>query len=736
MTTPETTGSKRPFRSLRTTLTLAFLFLSIAVLIISTALEGYFGSITQRDTIEEHQQLIAKNAAEAVRGFVEERFNALDAAVRFSDLAAANPEARRLALEKLLGSDTSIRWLTFFDTNGEQLSKISRLSGFAQEEPIGERTKTGFLDSVAGRGERYISQVIIDRITNEPLVVMATPVKNVFGDVKGILAAEVNLKFMWDLVGKLAIGKNGLAYVVDRGGNLIAFGDVGLVLKRDNLARLREVNEFINNSFEANSHVSKGILDTYVITTRETLGMPDWAVMVELPVTEAYEGIIRMLLLLFLILIFSFVLAIVVGSLLSERITKPIIRLRDAAQEIRRGKLETRIQVGSNNEIGQLAESFNDMTGRLAELIRELREEQARLLASINNLPLGFVLADVRGRIVLRNAAVDAVLGLGNAEVTLDVIAKTFEGTFDFKTRAAECMRERKIIELKEVSYGKKILRVVFIPIVMIRDHEEIIGYVLLIEDITEEKALERTRDEFFLIASHELRTPLTAIRGNIEMIQDFYGSKIQEKEVLDMISDVHDASIRLIALVNDFLDVSHIEQHRIELKKETIDLATTAKEVMHELGGLALKKGITLTLNVAPDVPRALGDKDRTKQILFNLVGNGINYTPKGSVTITIGKEKNRTVKVSVIDTGVGIREAGRQFLFKKFQQAGENIMTRGVTKGTGLGLYISKLLIEDMGGTIQLEKSEEGKGSTFSFTLPYVEGHNTGGRVLPEKV
>ncbi len=720
MVTKEISRQGKPFRSLRVTLTLAFLFLGVVVLAVSSILEAYFGFISEKDAVQEQQRLIAGSAAGSVRGFVEGRFSELEAAARFNNLATMSPETRTLALERLLGSDTSFRWITFSGMTDVQLSKVSRSSSLVPEESIGERIQTGLHDTVIGQGKRYISQVLIDQITNEPLVIMAVPLKDVFGDVKGTLAAEVNLKFMWDLVGKLTIGKNGLAYVVDRGGNLIAFGDVSRVLQRDNLARIQEVNDFINGLPSPSITLSKGILDTYVVSTYAPLGMPDWAVVVEVPVTEAYAALIRFAELSFLILIFSLVLALVVGSFLSERITKPIIYLRNVAEEIRKGNLGVHIRVDSNDEIGQLAGSFNDMTGRLAELIRELREEQARLLASINNLTLGFILADVHGHIILKNSAVDGIFELGKTNVMVETVAAALESALDFKAHAAECMRTRNVVELKEVTFGKKILRAVFTPIVMVRDHEEVIGYVLLVEDITEAKLLERTRDEFFLIASHELRTPLTAIRGNIEMIQEFYGAKIKDKEVLDMISDVHDASIRLISLVNDFLDVSHIEQHRIDLKKEPIDLVTTAKGVVHELGNLAAKKDIALSLDAAPDVPLAVGDKERTKQILFNLVGNAINYTPKGSVTVAVRKEERHAVKVLVTDTGVGIKEGSRQFLFKKFQQAGENIMTRGVTKGTGLGLYISKLLIEDMGGTIQLEKSEEGKGSTFSFTLP----------------
>lgn len=585
MVTQGTATQGKSFRSLRTTLTFAFLFLSIIVLLVATGLEVYFNFTAQKKIIADQQQLIAQNAAGTVRNFIQERYNMLHAAADFSHLPAIRPEDQKLTLEKLLGQDLSLRWLTLLSPEGKELLNVSRLSGFAPDQPLTGGLQDDLYASVIRRGEQYVSKVIIDSVTNEPLVIVAVPIKNVFGDIRGALAAEVNLKFMWDLVGGLTIGKNGLAYVVDREGNLIAFGDVSRVLKRENLAHLREVSEFAGSDAPSDyrADISKGILGTYAASTYATLGTPDWAVVVELPLTEAYGVIIRMIELSLLILVFSFVLATVTGAFLSERITKPVIYLRNAAEEIHKGKLDAKIEIQSRNEIGQLADSFRDMTGQLAQSIRKLREEQARLLASINNLSLGFMLSDMRGYVVLKNSAVDSILGLGETDATLDVVAHAFEGMLDFKMHAAQCIRERKVIELKEVTYGKKILRIVFNPVVIMRDHEEVIGLVFLIEDVTEVKLLERTRDEFFLIASHELRTPLTAIRGNVEMIQDFYGAKIQDKEVLDMIADVHEASTRLIALVNDFLDVSHIEQHRIELKKESMDLASIAKEVMHD---------------------------------------------------------------------------------------------------------------------------------------------------------
>ena len=157
----------------------------------------------------------------------------------------------------------------------------------------------------------------------------------------------------------------------------------------------------------------------------------------------------------------------------------------------------------------------------------------------------------------------------------MSAVMRVLEGSVDVKSKAEECMAKRSTV-VSDIEYGDKFLKLFFAPIMMLHDSNEMIGYVILFEDVTEAKLLERTRDEFFAIASHELRTPLTAIRGNTELIQDFFAEEVKNKEVLSMIADIQNASTRLIALVNDFLDVSRIEQHKIKFKNEACLLYTS----------------------------------------------------------------------------------------------------------------------------------------------------------------
>ena len=378
------------------------------------------------------------------------------------------------------------------------------------------------------------------------------------------------------------------------------------------------------------------------------------------------------------------------------------------------------------------------MEGDTEDYIRRIKEEQSQLLASINSLPLGFIIIDLKNNLLIENEATDRILGLSQFEGAdiflkgdVSLIEERLKGFFDLRANYEKCVKEKKSFDFKEVAFENKFLRIFLAPILSTKGEsasgesakgaqQEIIGVAILMEDITEAKVIERSREEFFAIASHELRTPLTAIRGNASLIEQFYLEKINDKEVSQMIADISGASVRLIGIVNDFLDISRMEQNKMEFKKENFDVAAVIQEAVRELEKVAAQKNLYLKAEeTGSPLPIILADKNKTKQVLINLIGNAINYTREGGVSVKAEKENN-FLKVYISDTGVGISPENQTLLFRKFQQAGEKILTRDMTKSTGLGLYISKLMVESMGGTIGLAKSELNKGSVFCFALP----------------
>jgi len=362
---------------------------------------------------------------------------------------------------------------------------------------------------------------------------------------------------------------------------------------------------------------------------------------------------------------------------------------------------------------------------KVVEKTKQLREEQARLTASINSLDIGFLMTFLSSDKISYNQALLNILDLKDAPVlasgaslTLDMIRQRLGN--DYLAEAINKSRQADAtMSTKEITLGNKILSISNGPIIS-RD-KQIIGSIVLFKDITEERTLERSKDEFFSIASHELRTPLTSIRGNTSMILDYYQEALKDPQLHEMVTDVHDSSIRLIEIVNDFLDLSRLEQGKMTFNYETVSTEEIIESVAYEMKAVLDEKQLNLNLdNKTLDVlPKVWVDKNRLKQVAYNLIGNAAKFTDKGSITVSAAIENN-FVKVLVTDTGSGMPAEAQRLLFHKFQQAGNSLLTRDTTHGTGLGLYISKMIIESMGGTIKLEQSIEGQGSTFSFTVP----------------
>jgi len=362
---------------------------------------------------------------------------------------------------------------------------------------------------------------------------------------------------------------------------------------------------------------------------------------------------------------------------------------------------------------------------KVEERTSELKDQQARLLASINSLARAYIMTNTEGKVILSNTTVDVMFGppVGGSW-TLEELQKRIGSGVGIFDNFHKCLDKKETINCPEVPFGNRFLYAIFVPVFVEGEKREIIGELILIEDITERKILERSREEFFSIASHELRTPLTAIRGNTSMIIDFFTEQIKDPQLREMIDDIHESSIRLISIVNDFLDMSRLELGKIDFKKEEFDMIELIHDVLKEYQATGSERKLALACEEPKEpLPKAYADKDRVKQIIINLVGNGLKFTEKGGITIRT-YHHNGFVRVIVEDTGRGIPYENQVLLFRKFQQAGDSLFTRDTTKGTGLGLYISKLMVEGMGGTIGLEYSQPGKGSAFAFSVPVAKG------------
>src|SRR3990167_3896698 len=233
--------------------------------------------------------------------------------------------------------------------------------------------------------------------------------------------------------------------------------------------------------------------------------------------------------------------------------------------------------------------------------------------------------------------------------------------------------------------------------------------------DISREKELDRLKDEFISLTSHALRTPLSAIKGLISMIYEGdYGP--MNKNLEKPLANISSSTERLIKLVNNLLKISRAKTGKLEYKLADFSLADLMAEILKELGPMARENKIEVNF-IRSEIPQVQSDEAKTRDILTNLLSNAFKFTNKGSIEISFKQEQD-TVTVFVKDTGIGISDKDKAKLFQRFQQIA-NVTSKQIT-GTGLGLYLSKMMAQRLGGDIWLAESELKKGSTFGFSLP----------------
>ena len=228
---------------------------------------------------------------------------------------------------------------------------------------------------------------------------------------------------------------------------------------------------------------------------------------------------------------------------------------------------------------------------------------------------------------------------------------------------------------------------------------------------------LDRAKTQFILATQHHLRTPLSIVKGYSSMLLEGSYGKLEEK-TKRVVSGINEAIEKLIKLVNEFLDISQLQVGREILKKEETQIEKLIEEIIEELNPSAKEKGIYLKLEVEEGLPKIKLDRTKIKSAIFNVIDNGIKYTPKGGVTINL-KSQNSNLKIAVKDTGIGLTKEEIKTLFTEFFERGKEA-EKIYTTGRGIGLYVAKNIIEAHRGKIWGESEGKGKGSTFYIELP----------------
>ncbi|EIM8288029.1 PAS domain-containing protein [Listeria monocytogenes] len=416
-----------------------------------------------------------------------------------------------------------------------------------------------------------------------------------------------------------------------------------------------------------------------------------------------------------LALIFGIALVIIaaISVFIARKITRPVREIIEVSTDLANHKYDSRIHGKISGELQDLSISVNTLAESLETQMFEIKQNEQRLNAIVQNLVSGVMLINVDKQVIMTNRTMYQILG--ETEITgkpfYEVIksfalSQLIEGTFETKT-----------IQQKEI--------ILYFPREMILDasvspilgeNGEITGIILLLHDITQIRHLENVRSEFVTNVSHELKTPVTALKGFAETLLD--GAMYDEVLLKKFLTIIKEESDRLHRLIMDILALSRIEQNPVAENVELVDVDEVIEQSARTIFEMATEKNIRVTIPEKTSASVMIEtDRDKLQQIIINLLSNAINYTPvDGKVEVKL-IEQEAEVIIEVTDNGIGIPAKDIDRVFERFYRV-DKARSRQ-SGGTGLGLSIVKHLVENCGGRIEVESQEE-VGSTFRVTLP----------------
>ena len=460
----------------------------------------------------------------------------------------------------------------------------------------------------------------------------------------------------------------------------------------------------------------------------------NWRVLVSIPTSLAFKGVTEFTKGVLWFTLISCLVVIAIALVVSQRIVRPIRQVTGAARAIGRGEFDQEIPVTGSSEVGILAEEFNSMRWNLKSAVEKLTEEEKKMTAIVNSIAEGLILVDSNNRVLHINPAAERLLNISAASIDQDIteIIQNDELIHIFEEDQRQILQHKPTDQIPSKNEGinlisevtlarydeKLVLRIIASP--FLDENGLILGTVYLFDDITREKEIDQMKSDFISLVSHELRTPLTSIIGFVSFILDGKAGAINDRQ-RNSLARVQRQSKRLAALINDLLDISRIESGRIQMDQKPISLLEIVTHRIEEIRPQADEKSIRLVLTTPESVPEVRGDEARMGQVFTNLIGNAIKFTPNnGEVSVKVEADGN-LLHVEVIDTGPGIPPEERQKIFDKFYQLSD-ISTRQ-QGGSGLGLSISKSIVEAHGGKLWIDDGNQGKGSNFQFVLPIVK-------------
>jgi PAS domain S-box-containing protein len=713
----------------------------------------------------------AKNAATEIQNFLT--------AIELDNLSIAktvgesiDPESQELQLitAYTFEQNSFYRKITLLSSSGRELLETDRFGQTPQDDLGFEIPTEPFDTAVSGRTS--VSKVFFSEKESIPQINIFSPIFSDKGTIVGVIKSQLELDRLWDVIAQIRLGESGFAYLVDNEGQLIAHPNLDLVLAGSNFRDRKIISGVLNNTvdkLEESDHIYTNTDGDEVISNGVKISRVNWVVIIEQPVSEAFSQLVTLKRIFFTTFVGSLILLMTISFIISESLTRPIKKVQYVANRLRKGDLDTKVDVRSGDEIEELGNNINLMASRLKGSISELQQkivqleeqkqrldqsaklllrcdldlrdlneeleaEKSNILAERNKLEViisgitdAVIAVDLKRSVFIFNRAAEELTGYLTGEVLdkpINEVIRIFDKNGEL-TAIDYCpigtgKTDGVILNKENLKLTGRDNKQSYVNLIsgQISGGEKInLGCILTLHDVSKERQLEEMKLDFVTMAAHELRTPITSIRGYLSVFMEESKTHLKA-EHKKFLTRVQISAKKLSALVENLLNVSHIERGTMAMTVEPVNWESVVKQIIEDVRPQADDKDLELTYKKPESpIPNIRVDSLRVAEILANLVTNAISYTqPKGKVTVWVESDDNDVI-THVKDTGVGIPEEAQPHLFTKFFRV-SGVLEEG-SKGTGLGLYISKAIVEMHGGKIWV-KSKLGEGSTFSFSLP----------------
>jgi len=360
-----------------------------------------------------------------------------------------------------------------------------------------------------------------------------------------------------------------------------------------------------------------------------------------------------------------------------------------------------------------IAEKASNAVSKLQEI---LESEKGKVEVTVESMDDGVLMVDMNLEVQITNQAFRNFLKLKIGQKSMFNVIEAFSGNFKLEETIKESLRKDGTVIEPEVNLYDKFYRIIISPV---KSEKDTLGVVLLMQDITNQKNLERMREDFSSMMIHDLRAPLSVIFGTSDLLIKRERTLAEEKKA-ELLFQIKNSSNSMLGIVDKLMDVSKLESGKFKLKKSKVNINELIKSQGKYFSMSAKKRKISTIYTLDPKMVKINLDEEMMVRVLNNLISNAIKFTKdEGTINLTSTLDKSKKqIVVSVRDNGVGIPKDQMDKLFSKFKQALDPVDSK--SKGTGLGLVIAKGIIEAHEGNIWVE-STLGKGSNFIFTLPF---------------